>query len=66
MVANTQGGARPPSGTNWQVRVVTAFEIVLVVVLVCLWLVLGLCKAAARGDRQLHDWNCPDFVEDKT
>lgn len=43
----------------------TAFEIVLVVVLVCLWLVLGLCKAAARGDRQLHDWNCPDFVEDE-
>ena len=41
----------------------TAVEIVLVIALVCMWLVLGLCKAAARGDRQLHDWHCPDEVD---
>lgn len=43
----------------------SAVEIVLVVVLAAVWLVLGLCKAAARGDRQLHQWECPDYVEDE-
>ena len=41
----------------------TAVEIALVVVLAAIWLVLGLCKAAARGDQQLHDWQCPDEVD---
>jgi hypothetical protein len=44
---------------------VTAVEVVLVAALVCVWLVLGLCKAAAAGDRQLDEWaqRCPDEVD---
>ena len=43
----------------------TAVEIVLLVLLAALWLIFGLCKAAAAGDRQLDEWaqRCPDEVD---